>query len=128
MEENGTFVALIAINLGGIGLLATLLLAYFLFFVERSFDLIKSINLNIESLLIRFPTSRSNTVKGKTSKYGEEYSHSLHKKRMDIMQELSIHESSNIERTTEYKKLIDEALYASRRYQIFDFGDAYKKI
>lgn len=74
MAENGTFIALITINLGGIGLLATFILANYFFYSERIGDLTtsiiteaKTVKLKISSYMFLDDGTRSEGV------YGKEY-------------------------------------------------------
>ena len=72
MEENGTFVALITINLGGVGLLATYFMASYFFYTERISDLTTSIITGTGTLKLKISNYIVLDVE-KRGDYGEEY-------------------------------------------------------
>lgn len=66
MDENGTFIALISINLGGIGLLGAYALAKYFFYVERFTDLKAKIKSDLSLLKVSFGIAPSGSKVSKS--------------------------------------------------------------
>ncbi|KZM43098.1 hypothetical protein OA92_10090 [Marinomonas sp. SBI22] len=111
MEENGTFIALITINLGGVGLLTTYILANYFFYTDRINDLRITIESEFGSLKTKLSEYKIfDHMKSEESDHGEDYISNLHRKHAELSRSLIVEkpsESEIIEMELEFINLLE---------------------
>jgi len=126
MKENGTFIALITINLGGIGLIGTYLLATYFFYVDRANDLKIILDIEFEKLRNRI---YSRYIISRRENSHSIFMHDLLLLNADAIKTTQIKGISKSEIYNKYLKIIDHYLIAGSDLlylEVYPISNIYK--